>query len=298
MQYLPHSPDKGRERLGLSRFESLDESIRSTLSLSVDDSSIHTSDYYSSSTDGESVECGERCDTPIQTRPLPKRFRLDGAGDSLDTTTHESSNEWLDVSDSSSEECNSNLTGVLHTVWHSNSQVARRSQVVRGKRSIAIPEMSEEKGQLRKTHIGCQGESSRLRHVTYVAKLDMASTNRELSAIGCIAIGDALEAFQHEVPHEIPLDYDDDVSSIGAASQTTPIQNLEPSISRQDLEKGEHIQLHPRMHYREIPTPAVNECKESWISSKRNELELFFMGTITFSLIILVILLVLMVKQR
>jgi hypothetical protein len=195
---------------------------------------------------------------------------------------------------------------------------------------IQIADLNDAEGRLRV--IKCS-EPSRLCNVDYVSKLDLASTNRGVSTVGPIGRVDALAAFeQHEVPHEVAAEADrDDVSSIGSVShihkpedykrddrRLDGAQRLEArKLDRQRLELRKLGVQAQRLKAKRLKALTARGCADiehgireteasdmtsmkqgSWYSSRRTELEMFFIGLISVSLLTLIILLTLMMKQR
>ena len=270
----------------------------SDLVFSVDSSSIHTSDYGSSSADEDESEedstnfVGREAKVSAEeSSPLGKRS-LDSQGASSD--------DWADVTDSSSDDERDTSTAdtvgaikplKLSTVGRSDA-VGVSTDGRSASRAIAIPEMYEGKGRLR---ILDSTSQSRLQNVEYISKVDLASSNRGISTVGPITKISAHEAFEQEVPHEVPAEsYEDEVSSIGAVSQPDQKQTHHLSHTPYDLEK----QIREARVRRTLQVALQEEVKGTWVSARRNELELFFIALISISLITLVILLVLMLTHQ
>ena len=295
MNYLPEFSSQVEKNLALPSFVSQgeDNSIQdsSDYIFSVgDSSSIHTSDYGTSSADeDESEEDLKEMDqslakvSPKESSPLGKSS-LDSHGASSD--------DWADVTDSSSDADRdmSTADSVAAIRPLKLSTVARPGE--RTSKAITIPEIYEGKGRIRMLQSTSQ---SRLQNVEYISKVDLASSNRGISTVGPITKVSAHEAFEQEVPHEVPTEsYEDEVSSIGAVSQPDQKQNRRLSHTPYDLEKG----IREAQVRHTLQAALQEEVKGSWISNRRNELELFFIALISIALVTLVVLLILMLTQK
>ena len=311
--YLPsYSVHGGRlgGPLGDSPLEALEAPsvLSSEFEISIEDSSIHTSDYGSSSIDTSILHDESDMDTAFSTKfgydrkknessSPSSRSKSESSRSSKGTgrdgsSTEESSSDWVDVSDSSSGSEGGHSSGNMKL------EVARsktRSTEGSKDKPMQLPEMPR-RGRIRTFDTGSQ---SRLRHVDYLSQIDVASLGREqVSTEGPIRPMDAQSAFEREVPFEIPVFHrsreKDDISSIGAVSQTPKqTQDLKAKRDPLDLERG--IKAIPSL---ETLQAFKEELSDAWGAPRRSELELFFIALIAISLVILVILLILLLSQR
>lgn len=144
-----------------------------------------------------------------------------------------------------------------------------------------------------------------LKGVDYMSAFEMASTNKDISVVeGGISKKVAREAFEKkEVPNEIPMMLRDDVSSIyppvRAAVKPYPPKRqpfngmiLEDAV---DMDYDEELGASTKSYEMSI---VGSEEKKKSLAAQRSDLELVLIGIISFSLLVLVILLIVILAKN
>jgi len=162
--------------------------------------------------------------------------------------------------------------------------------------------------------------SGRLKYVEYVSKLDVASTNQDISTVEPMGKKQARAAFipGRKVPREIKTTTFDETNSVddvppfdGMVLPTPPVDSFADhgfENEEFDMERGDARNSTRKSNSRSSrsshslvkegsDTIHNNRRGQEWILGGRNEIELFFITIISLSLLVLVVLLIYIVAN-